>query len=46
MKCWNGAADLGAEQMVLGMSHRGRLNVMVHIVGKSAGGRLRALRGR
>ena len=30
------AADLGAEQMVLGMSHRGRLNVMVHIVGKSA----------
>jgi 2-oxoglutarate dehydrogenase E1 component len=31
----DGAADLGAEQMVLGMSHRGRLNVMVHIVGKS-----------
>ncbi len=30
------AADLGAEQLVLGMSHRGRLNVMVHIVGKSA----------
>ena len=30
-----GAAALGAEQMVLGMSHRGRLNVMVHIVGKS-----------
>jgi 2-oxoglutarate dehydrogenase E1 component len=29
------AAALGAEQMVLGMSHRGRLNVMVHIVGKS-----------
>jgi 2-oxoglutarate dehydrogenase E1 component len=29
------AADLGAEQMVLAMSHRGRLNVMVHIVGKS-----------
>ena len=37
------AAALGAEQMVLGMSHRGRLNVMVHIVGKSAGGCLRAL---
>ena len=32
----DGAAALGAEQMVLGMSHRGRLNVMVHIVGKSA----------
>jgi 2-oxoglutarate dehydrogenase E1 component len=31
----DGAAALGAEQMVLGMSHRGRLNVMVHIVGKS-----------
>jgi 2-oxoglutarate dehydrogenase E1 component len=30
------AADLGAEQLVLAMSHRGRLNVMVHIVGKSA----------
>ena len=30
------AAELGAEQMVLAMSHRGRLNVMVHIVGKSA----------
>ncbi|MGA2987058.1 MAG: thiamine pyrophosphate-dependent enzyme, partial [Terriglobia bacterium] len=30
------AAALGAEQMVLAMSHRGRLNVMVHIVGKSA----------
>ncbi len=32
----DGAAALGAEQMVFGMSHRGRLNVMVHIVGKSA----------
>ena len=30
------AAALGAEQMVLGMSHRGRLNVMAHIVGKAA----------
>jgi 2-oxoglutarate dehydrogenase E1 component len=28
------AATLGAEQMVFGMSHRGRLNAMVHIVGK------------
>lgn len=30
------SAELGAEQVVLAMSHRGRLNVMVHIVGKSA----------
>jgi 2-oxoglutarate dehydrogenase E1 component len=30
------AADLGAEQGVIAMSHRGRLNVMVHIVGRQA----------
>src|ERR1035437_4706089 len=30
------ASSLGAEQMVFGMSHRGRLNAMVHIVGKPA----------
>jgi 2-oxoglutarate dehydrogenase E1 component len=30
------AANHGAEQAVLAMSHRGRLNVMVHIVGRSA----------
>ncbi|HLH06254.1 MAG TPA: 2-oxoglutarate dehydrogenase E1 component [Terriglobales bacterium] len=28
------AADSAVEQMVLAMSHRGRLNVMVHIVGR------------
>jgi 2-oxoglutarate dehydrogenase E1 component len=28
--------DLGAEQAVVAMSHRGRLNVMVHVVGKVA----------
>ena len=28
------AADAGAEQMVLAMSHRGRLNVMAHIASK------------
>jgi 2-oxoglutarate dehydrogenase E1 component len=30
------SAVSGVEQMVLAMSHRGRLNVMVHIVGRSA----------
>ena len=30
-----GAAEYGAEQAVLGMSHRGRLNVMAHIVGRA-----------
>jgi 2-oxoglutarate dehydrogenase E1 component len=30
------AANQGAQQAVLAMSHRGRLNVMVHIVGRGA----------
>jgi 2-oxoglutarate dehydrogenase E1 component len=30
------AAGAGAEQIVIGMSHRGRLNVMAHIAGQSA----------
>lgn len=30
------AADAGGEQVVIGMSHRGRLNVMAHIAGKRA----------
>src|SRR3984957_5550546 len=30
------AANQGAEQAVVAMSHRGRLNVMVHIVGRAA----------
>jgi 2-oxoglutarate dehydrogenase E1 component len=32
----NAASEQGAEQAVLAMSHRGRLNVMVHIVGRAA----------
>ncbi|HEY6939648.1 MAG TPA: 2-oxoglutarate dehydrogenase E1 component [Terriglobales bacterium] len=31
----DGAAEHGAEQAVLGMSHRGRLNVITHIVGRA-----------
>ena len=32
----NAASEQGAKQAVLAMSHRGRLNVMVHIVGRDA----------
>src|ERR1700731_1438389 len=32
----NAASQQGAEQAVLAMSHRGRLSVMVHIVGRAA----------
>ncbi|MGB0037102.1 MAG: 2-oxoglutarate dehydrogenase E1 component [Candidatus Acidiferrales bacterium] len=32
----NASAEQGAEQAVLAMSHRGRLNVMVHTVGRDA----------
>jgi 2-oxoglutarate dehydrogenase E1 component len=32
----NAASDQGGQQAVLAMSHRGRLNVMVHVVGRGA----------
>ncbi|HKV05176.1 MAG TPA: 2-oxoglutarate dehydrogenase E1 component [Candidatus Acidoferrales bacterium] len=32
----NAAAEQGAERAMVAMSHRGRLNVMVHIVGRAA----------
>ena len=34
----NAASEQGAEKAMLAMSHRGRLNVMVHIVGRGGGG--------
>jgi 2-oxoglutarate dehydrogenase E1 component len=30
----NGGASLGAQQIVMAMSHRGRLNIMAHVVGR------------
>jgi len=32
-----GAAESGSEEVIIGMAHRGRLNVLAHIVGKAYG---------
>ena len=41
----NASSEQGAMQAVLAMSHRGRLNVMVHVVGRGAAEVFRAFRG-
>lgn len=32
-----GAAESGSEEVIIGMAHRGRLNVLAHVVGKAYG---------
>jgi multifunctional 2-oxoglutarate metabolism enzyme len=39
------AADAGVEEVVMGMSHRGRLNVLANVVGKSYGQIFREFEG-
>ena len=39
------ASETGAEQVVMGMAHRGRLNVLVNVVGKSYGRVFREFEG-
>ena len=39
------AADAGAHEVVIGMAHRGRLNVLVHTVGRSYESILREFEG-
>ncbi len=39
------ASESGAEQVVMGMAHRGRLNVLVNVVGKSYGRVFREFEG-
>ena len=41
----DGAADAGMEEVVIGMTHRGRLNVLANIVGKSLGQMFREFEG-
>jgi 2-oxoglutarate dehydrogenase E1 component/2-oxoglutarate decarboxylase len=41
----NGAATVGLDEVVIGMAHRGRLNVLANIVGKSYGQIFREFEG-
>ncbi len=42
----NAAADDGMDEVVIGMAHRGRLNVLANIIGKSSSRIFRRVRGR
>ena len=39
------AADVGMDSVIMGMAHRGRLNVLVNIVGKDYEQLFRRVRG-